>query len=216
MLAAGFWGCGGDNATSPVAGDLTATCGASPTAGQAPLPVTFRLSVSGASGPYTTLVNYGDGVTSTDPSVPHVYQTAGAYNVAFSASQGSRSASCSTNVTVSAAPSSAVGGNQPPNAEFKTNPIDDGLGRITGKAPFTVNFNMCPSTDPDGDALLFTMDFNGDGKLEVNGTTGASCRRANTYAAGTYKAKICVTDMNSGGQQLHPFQCTVYTITATP
>jgi hypothetical protein len=59
----------------------------------------------------------------------------------------------------------------------------------TGPAPLEVNFNMCPSFDPDGDKITYTLRF-GDGKTREI----LYCRHAHVYAAGTYTARICASD----------------------
>jgi len=69
--------------------------------------------------------------------------------------------------------------------------------------------------DPEGDPLRFTMDLNGDGQLNVGGSTGASCREPWTYSAGTWNPEICVTDLGPQGQTLHRYQCRTYTIVAS-
>ena len=98
---------------------------------------------------------------------------------------------------------------------FKTTPNAVG-GGISGTAPFKVRFNVCLTADPEGNTLYFTMDLDGDGKLDVRGSTGASCREDWTYAVGTWFAEVCVTDLAPDGERLHPFQCEGYTIVATP
>jgi hypothetical protein len=75
---------------------------------------------------------------------------------------------------------------------------------------------MCASYDLERDVVFYRMDFDGDGKWEVHGITGASCRRDHTYAAGTYEAVNCLTDTGPDGQELHPDQCQDYEVTATP
>jgi hypothetical protein len=75
---------------------------------------------------------------------------------------------------------------------------------------------MCGSSDVDHDVLRWTMDFQGDGKDEVDGTTGGACRRDFTYAVGTWKPRICVTDLLADGSNAHAFQCKAYTVAATP
>lgn len=105
--------------------------------------------------------------------------------------------------------------NSPPTAVFRTtpaaSPADPGDksynpevdGRITGRSPLDVTFNMCPSTDPDpGDALKFTYDFDGDGTVDERG----SCRATHTYEAAQldahrgdcqypeHPATVCVSD----------------------
>ena len=60
------------------------------------------------------------------------------------------------------------------------------------------------------------MDAELDGSLDVRGTTGADCRRTFTYPAGSYRARVCVTDIDGGGGAFHPAQCVIYSIDATP
>jgi hypothetical protein len=167
-------------------------------------------------------INYGDGTEGTDPDRPHTYAAAGAFAASFTVSTSSQSARCSTTVTVSPAPSPPPPPNRPPNPVFKTVPAAVG-GTISGTAPFVVHLNMCQTVDPDGDRLLFTIDFDGDGNPEVRGPTGADCRQEHTYAAGTYTAIMCVSDINCqtwpacvGVPVLHRFQCKQYTVVATP
>jgi hypothetical protein len=216
MLALGFSSCEDDD--NPAAGDLTVTCAAVPASGLAPLSVTFDFRVAGAEPGQNVAasVNYGDGTSSTDPYAGHTYLSAGSFPVAFSVTSGGRSASCnaSVNVTAPTGPAAPTG-NQAPNAVFKTNPFANG-GNIQGKAPLEVKFNLCTTTDPDLDRLRFTMDFTNDGQLDVDGTTGADCRRGTTYQQGTYRARICVTDLDSGFVPIHPPQCENYTVNSTP
>ena len=105
-------------------------------------------------------------------------------------------------------------GNLPPVITFKTTPDAVG-GGISGTAPFMVRYNVCLTADPEGNTLYFTMDLDGDGKLDVRGSTGASCRADWTYAMGTWFAEVCVTDIAPDGMRLHPFQCQDYTVVAS-
>jgi PKD repeat protein len=195
---------------------LSATCSASPTSGTAPLDVAFALGVAGAEGAVTVTIGYGDGSTGSDPDVNHTYAEGGLFTASFDVRTPTQSARCA--VTVQVAASAGGGGgtedNLPPVADFRSSPGVAG-GTISGTAPFTVKFNMCRTADPEGDTLYFTMDLNGDGSLNVRGSTGASCREPWTYAAGTWTPLICVTDLGSEGQRLHPFQCRTYTIVAS-
>ena len=211
LLAAGGPGC--NKGETVVAPTLTATCAASPATGPAPLSVAFNLNVAGAQGTFSVTIDYGDATQGTDPGRAHVYTKAGAFTAAFTVSTSSQTARCSTTVTVSAAPTPPP--NLPPVAVFKTTPKPV-KGTITGPAPFTVHFNMCPTADPEGGRCLFTMDFEGDGHVDTAGSTGAFCRRDHTYAAGTYDPVICVTDIGPNGELLHPFQCQGYRVVATP
>lgn len=163
-------------------------------------------------------INFGDGTTASDTSVGHVYTSPGTYTARFTAvASGGASAECTTTITVQAPPAGPTRptGNQPPAAVFKTDPRDVS-GTVSKTAPLEVMFNMCPTTDPDHDLLLFTMDFQLDGVLDVHGTTGADCRRAFTYPLGTTKARVCVSDVDGGLGALHRAQCQIYSIEGTP
>jgi len=216
-LAATGPGCNeGDTVTAPA---LTATCSATPSSGEAPLVVSFALTIAGAEGTPSVGVAYGDGTSGTDPDATHVYSAGGVYTASFTVTTSTdQTARCATTVTVSGdpapSPSPSPGDNLAPVAEFRTNPDANSSYRITGTAPLDVRFNMCLTADPEGDTLYFTMDLNGDGKIDVRGTTGASCREDRTYAMGTWKASNCVTDLDPLGARLHDFQCVTYTVVA--
>jgi hypothetical protein len=203
----------GDTVTAP---ELSASCRATPVEGPAPLEVAFALDVAGAEGSIAVSVSYGDGTSGTEPDAIHTYAEAGLYTASFDVRTPSQAARCATTVSVSAPePSPEPEGNLPPVAWFKTVP-DSRNGKITGTAPFNVRFNMCQTDDPEDDPLNFTLDFQGDGVLDVQGRTGASCREGYDYAVGTYTAQICVTDVTPDGRALHPVQCRTYTVEATP
>jgi PKD repeat protein len=214
---------------SPTAPSLSASCSATPTSGLAPLVVHFAVNVDGAQGRFDVVINYGDGTNGTDVTAAHTYAVAGTYSVAFNISTSSQSALCSTVVRADSAsgavgPTPAPGAtptprpsgpNQAPAAVFRTVPASDSAGQITGRNSLSVQFNMCPSADPERDPMNFTMDFEGDGTTEVSGTTGGDCRRSRTYGFGTYRPRICVTDLNSGLAPMHPYQCKSYTVIVT-
>jgi len=208
-------GAGCQEETTVTAPALSATCEAQPSSGPAPLAVSFLLGVSGAEGPFSVAVSYGDGASSTNPDAPHTYATAGTFTAAFTVTTATQSARCSTAVTVQAGPSPPPPSNQPPNPVFKSNP-NAVNGQISGTAPLIVMFNMCLSTDPDGDKIYFTMDFNGDGRIDQGGTTGGNCRRDYVYSAGTWKAHNCLRDIDADNKALHDDQCKTYTVVATP
>lgn len=217
LLAVAGAGCNeGDTITNNLP-TLSATCSASPTDGSAPLEVAFALGVAGAQGAVTVRISYGDGTSGTDPDATHTYTEGGLYTASFTVTTTSQSARCATTVEVAGSASGGgtdPGGNQPPIADFRTNPSVKN-GKISGAAPFTVNFNMCRTADPEGDTLYFTMDLDGDGDLDVRGSTGASCREPWAYAAGTWRPEICVTDLGPEGERLHPFDCRKYTVEST-
>ncbi len=220
--------CNEDHPTEPQT-PLTIPCTATPTAGPAPLTVAFGLDVANAIGTIAVQVSYGDGQTSTDASARHVYGSAGDYIASLTVSAGIESARCSVPIAVAApvlpSPSPSPGvpnppGNQAPIAAFKTNPEGETLG---GKAPFTVEFNLCRTVDPDGDRLFFRMDLDGDGGFELQGSSGADCRHQKVYGVGVVTATQCVTDVNCPSwpichefPQLHPYQCHSYTVNVTP
>jgi len=212
-------GCQDDvNVVTPnvVAPTLVATCEARPASGNAPLLVTFLVGVSGAQGAFAVSITYGDGSSGTDPDVPHTYTAAGSYPASFTVTTATQSARCSTAVTVTNPPPSPA--NRPPHVDFRTNPDATGshADKITGSAPLDVRFNVCNSSDPEGDPLYFRMDLNGDRFFESGGTTGPHCRRDRTYPAGTWRPRVCVHDQDASGQPLHDDQCRFYTVTATP
>jgi len=211
LLAAVVPACNQDQPTAaPV---LTATCEARPSSGTAPLAVSFQLSLSGAVGAATVAISYGDGQSGSNPDTPHTYASAGSYTAAFTVSTPTQTARCSAAVTVTEGSKPA---NQPPIPVFKTTPFDVAL-KITGKAPFTVSFNMCQTSDPEGDELYFEMDFDGDGSFDFKGITGFHCRADHTYALGTYTdVKNCVYDRDAQHVALHDDICRKYTVIATP
>ena len=74
--------------------------------------------------------------------------------------------------------------NQPPIAVATANPTN-------GAAPLTVAFDGTASNDPDGDALTYAWDLDGDGAFDDAGAVTASF----TYTQpGTYTATLRVTD----------------------
>jgi glucose/arabinose dehydrogenase len=74
--------------------------------------------------------------------------------------------------------------NQPPTAVFTANPA-------SGPVPLTVNFNGTTSSDPEGRALTYSWDLNGDGTY--GDATGATTSYTYT-AAGVYHPSLRVTD----------------------
>lgn len=97
-------------------------------------------------------------------------------------------------------PPSVPTGNQPPVPEFKVTPFP-----ATGPAPLVVNFNLCPTADPDRDPILFFFDF-GDGTT----AQGPPCRQQNTYHQGRYTANMCVWD----SRPEHALECVAFLVEA--
>ena len=220
LLAVGLVSCNEGDTITNNPPPLSATCTATPTAGEAPLEVAFQLNVSGAEGTSSVTVSYGDGATGTDPDATHVYTEGGLFTASFDVRTATQTARCATSVEVSGGATGGGGDggdgsdNLPPIVDFRTNPRVKG-GKIAGTAPFTVNFNMCRTVDPEGDKLWFTMDLDGDKKDDIKGPTGADCREPWTYSAGTYTVRNCVTDLGPANEELHPKQCKNYTVEAS-
>ena len=77
-----------------------------------------------------------------------------------------------------------------PNAVFRTVPVADAAGTISGSNPLRVQFNNCQSRPADeDDDLKFTYDFDGDGTVDAFG----HCRWEHTYTAPA-SARVCVSD----------------------
>ena len=83
--------------------------------------------------------------------------------------------------------------NQPPTAVASASPT-------VGPAPLNVSFDGSGSTDPDGDALAYSWDLNGDGTFG----DATSIAPTLTYTTpGTYQAVLRVTD-SRGASSLSP------------
>jgi hypothetical protein len=182
--------------------------------------VSFSLNVAGAEGAFGVRIDYGDGASGTEIGPSHTYTNAGSYTAGFTVNTQTQSALCTTPVRVDAPPPPPTptpsGPNQAPIAVFDTNPDSDASGRFTGSTALTltISFNMCRSSDPEGDPLFFRMDLDGDGRFEEEGTSGADCRHTHDYdVAGTYVPRVCMTDLNpSSRAPAHPFQCHDYVV----
>jgi PKD repeat protein len=193
--------CGTSDAppTAPVMQDLKLTCSATPTSGAAPLLVQFFATPTGGNGTYAVNWSLGDGGTSNDPNPARIYTRVGSYNAGAEVSSGGYKANCSVsgiNVTAPPAPKP----NSPPRLTFKISPSP-----ATGTKPFVVELNGCPSSDPEGDALLFIFDV-GDGRRRE----ATYCRREHTYTtAGIFQASLCITDGYPGHSEI----CESHTVT---
>jgi hypothetical protein len=95
-------------------------------------------------------------------------------------------------------PSPPPAGNQPPVPNFRITPFP-----TTGPAPLVVNFNLCPTADPDGDHIIFFFDY-GDGTT----AQGPPCRQQNTYRRGRFTANMCVWD----SRPEHSLECVAFPV----
>lgn len=82
-------------------------------------------------------------------------------------------------------PSPSPASNRPPRLDASVNPEQ-------GSAPLEVRFNLCRSTDPDGDPLTFDIAFGDGGRTR-------RCQEAHTYVdPGAYTATLTVSDGKGG------------------
>lgn len=174
--------CGDDEGDNPAAASPTVTCSASPSSGTVPLPVTFSVATTGSVD--SIEMQYGDGTAGNDPGAGHLYTNPGSYQATVVVSGAGTQATCRMSINA-AAPSTA---NHPPNAVFIFSPRP-----AEGFAPLRVVANMCESTDPDGDKLLFTYVW-GNGSFH----DGGRCVWDHTYRRGFYVLKVCVGDQQPG------------------
>jgi PKD repeat protein len=91
------------------------------------------------------------------------------------------------------------GANNPPNAVATANPT-------SGPAPLTVQFTGSGSSDPDGDALSYSWDLNGDGTY---GDSTAANPSFTYTSAGTYSVTLRVTDARGASSTSAPVTITV-------
>ncbi len=206
-----------------VAPSMSVSCAASPSSGTAPLTVSFLVNVAGAQGGSTVRIAYGDGATGSETSAPHTYASPGSYSATFNVATATQSAVCTALVQVAAAPAPSptptpAAGNREPVIHFRTTPQPNVGRNFTSASDLTIEFNMCTSSDPDGDPLNFRMDLDGDGVFEVDGPTGADCRRRRSYSQTglvsptSYDPTICATDLLPSRTPAHPYTCRTYNV----
>lgn len=190
--------CEDGDSPSGASGALSVSCAATPASGLVPLTVRFEATPSGGGGSYATSWSFGDGTAASDPAATRTFATPGVYSATAEVRSGSQRASCGVTVTAQAPARAPLPANAAPVARFKTNPDPP-----SGRAPLTVVFNACQSSDPDGDPLVFRFDVF-DGLFDTG-----HCRREHTYRTrGSYRARICVTDAFPGRED----QCQSYTV----
>ncbi|MEZ5337400.1 MAG: hypothetical protein R3F46_03970 [bacterium] len=63
-----------------------------------------------------------------------------------------------------------------------------------GEVPFTVNFNLSDSYDPDGDALEFSVRLDTDEDNIIGGTSASALQSLDVLEPGNYRARATVSD----------------------
>ncbi|MEM9920213.1 MAG: PKD domain-containing protein, partial [Bacteroidota bacterium] len=124
---------------------------ATPSSGEAPLPVSFDASTSSDQDgdELTFRWDLGDGNTAFGEKINHIYTTAASYTVRLTVDDGEGQNTTSQIIEVLEVP------NKPPTADFTAS-------TTSGEAPLPVRFDASASSDEDGDQLSFQWDF-GDG-----------------------------------------------------
>jgi PKD repeat protein len=179
------------------AGNLppVAAISASPTSGQAPLPVGFDASAtSDDGGPGNLTFEWDlddDGVfefnTGTSFNTFQVFLEGGSFSITVKVTDlGGLSDTASVDVSV-----------DPPADNVLPIAVLE-VSQLSGLVPLNTSFSSAASSDPDGQISLFELDFEGDGVFDrVAGFPQESI--THTYeAAGTFNATLRVTD-NRGG-----------------
>jgi PKD repeat protein len=174
---------------------LTAAASGTPTTGNAPLSVSFTGSATGGTAPYTYSWNFGDGTaTGTAQNPNHTYTTAGNYTATLTVTDSASPAAQSTSnvlVTVNGVGHKlvATASATPTSGQIPLHVALAGTG-TGGTPPYSYSWNF------------------GDGSA-ANTTQNPS----HTYtSAGTYAAKLTVTDSSSPQQSAS----STVTVTASP
>lgn len=151
------------------------TLSVTPNSGIGPVIATASIVATDVDGTISnTMIDFGDGASSTSASATHAYSVPGSYTVTATATDNlGASASQSQTVTVKA--------NQAPLASLSITPA-------SAVVPFTLTASTAASTDADGSIASAVIDF-GDG----TSVTGSSATHVYSVA-GTFTVRATVTD----------------------
>ncbi len=199
----------GASDTDSVAVDANAPPTAALTADKTsgPTPLTVKFDGSGSTDSDGSIASwslaFGDGNTATGTgavpnTISHTYTSACSCTASLTVTdnQGAQSAAATVGMHVTT--------NLPPVAALTATPT-------TGTVPLAVSFDGSASQDPDGSIASWSLDF-GDGSTPATGTGAVPNAIPHTYsAAGTYHAKLTVTDSSNA-----PTTSTPVTITVNP
>ncbi|MEW6365038.1 MAG: PKD domain-containing protein [Acidobacteriota bacterium] len=151
---------------------LSLSCSANPAEGEAPLTVRFTGTAQGGSGEYEFAWNLGDGSTSFERNVTHVYEREGTYTAVVTVACGSETASCRRTIEVGA-----------PAEPLTVQCSASGHG---GPAPYTVRL----SAGAYGGRPPYSFQWDTD-----DGTVTSGHTIQHTYqTAGVYNPTVTVTD----------------------
>ncbi|WP_369394635.1 PKD domain-containing protein [Streptomyces sp. CG1] len=174
---------------------LSASAGASPTTGNAPLAVNFTGSASGGTAPYSYNWDFGDGsAAGTTQNPSHTYSAAGSYTATLT-------------VTDSASPAHTATSTVALNVSAVGNPLaaSASAAPTSGQVPLNVSFTGTAT----GGTPAYSYNWNfGDG-------SAASTAQNPTHsysAAGSYTATLTVTDSSTPAKTA----TSTVTITASP
>ncbi|MEU5432475.1 PKD domain-containing protein [Streptomyces sp. NPDC020719] len=159
---------------------LSASAGASPTTGNAPLAVDFTGSASGGTAPYSYSWDFGDGsAASTAQNPSHTYSTAGSYTATLT-------------VTDSASPAHTATSTVALNVSAVGNPLAASASAAPSSGQVPLNVSFTATATGGTPAYSYSWDF-GDG------SAASTTQNPNhTYStAGSYTATLTVTDRSS-------------------
>ena len=143
------------------------------------VPLNIVFSGTGSKGDISTYSwDFGDGTTTTGPTVSHIYTTQGDYTVSLTVSNQNEESSPTTTAIVA---QSDTSNQDPPTAVLSSS-------ASTGNAPLTVTFDGGSSTTPNSSIVGYHWIF-GDSSQATGETV------SHTYSkAGTYYTRLTVED----------------------
>ncbi len=150
------------------------TAAASPTAGDAPVAVSFTSTVSSGTAPFSYAWTFGDGGSSTSQSPSHTYTAAGTYHPSLTITDAAGRTASATTAAITVSPALTA---------------TSAASATSGTAPMAINFTGSPA----GGLPPYTYAWSfGDG------SAGSSLQNpTHTYAtAGTFSVVLTVTDAN--------------------